>query len=149
MTRQIEVADNFRAQERYGVGEDGKFEAGNNLLGDRGAPEDVAPFQNEDFLPAARKIRCVDEAVVPAADDDHVVFLGHQDCPRFARATRDAAFYKPARRVTTKRSELVLRSAQPAHYTSRLIPFALMEREERPCQLELRFTRRPWDCARA
>ena len=70
VARQIEVANDFRAQQRDDVGKNGKFESGNDFFGDGGAAEDVAPFEDEDFFARAGEIGRVDEAVVAAADHD-------------------------------------------------------------------------------
>ena len=69
----IEVANNFRPQQRHDIRANRKFEAGKDLFGAGRAAEHVPPFEHENFLAGARQIGGVDEAVVAAADDDHVV----------------------------------------------------------------------------
>ncbi len=76
---EVEIANNFRSEERNDVRANGKFEAGNDFFGDGGASEDVAAFEDENFFAGAGEIRRVHKAVVAAADDDYVVPLGH-DC---------------------------------------------------------------------
>ena len=77
VAREIEIANDFRAQQRDDVGKDGKFEAGDDFFGDGGAAENVAAFEDEDFLAGFGEIRRVHQAVVAAADHDDVVFLCH------------------------------------------------------------------------
>src|SRR5271168_5313005 len=85
MAGQIEVADNLRAQQGHHIRKYGKLEAGNDFFGNCSAAEHVPPFEHEHFLALAGEISRVDQAVVPAADDNNVVFLGHEVCPRFTR----------------------------------------------------------------
>ena len=70
----VEVANDFRPQQRDDVGANGKLESGEDFFGDGGAAEDVTAFEHEDFLAGAGEVGGVDEAVVAAADDDDVVF---------------------------------------------------------------------------
>ena len=70
---QIEIANDFRAQQGDHVGADRELEAGKNFFGDRGAAEHVTAFQHQHFLAGARQVGGIDQAVVAAADDDHVV----------------------------------------------------------------------------
>ena len=69
----IEIANDLRPQQRDHVRADGKFEAGNDLFGASRAADDVTALQHQDLLAGAREIGGVDQAVVPAADDDGVV----------------------------------------------------------------------------
>ena len=73
VAREIEVADDFRPQQRDYVRADGKFEAGKNFFGAGGAAENVAAFEHQNFLSGAGEVGGVDEAVVAAADHDYVV----------------------------------------------------------------------------
>jgi hypothetical protein len=73
MAREIEVADDFRPQQRDYVGADRELEAGKDFFGAGSAAEDVAAFEDEDFLSGAREVGGVDEAVVAAADYDNIV----------------------------------------------------------------------------
>jgi len=77
VARKVQVPDDLGTQERDDVGADGELKAGEDLLGDRGASDDVAPFEDQDLLAGAREIRRVDEPVVPASDDDDVVLHAH------------------------------------------------------------------------
>ena len=98
VAREIEVANNFRAKKRDDVRKNGKFEAGNDFFGDGGAAENVAAFENEDFLPCFGEVSRIDEAVVAATDDNYVVALRHEDwCESPAgktNAERVEAFYR-------------------------------------------------------
>ena len=75
MARKIELADDFRAEERDHVGTFGEEKAGDDFFGDGGTAEDVAAFEDQDFFAGLGQIGCVGEAIVTAADDDHVVVL--------------------------------------------------------------------------
>src|SRR5689334_5306501 len=75
--RQVEVADDLGPQKRDDVGADREAEAGEDLLGHRGAAEHMAPLEHEDLLARAREIGGVNEPVVPAADHDDVVARAH------------------------------------------------------------------------
>ena len=58
-----------------------RTEAREELLGDRGASEDVPLFEHERLEAGAREIRRAHQAVVAAADDDRVVALGQRAPP--------------------------------------------------------------------
>ena len=73
VAREIEVADDFRPQQRDHVGADGKLEAGEDFFGAGRAAENVAAFEHQNFLSGARQVGGVDQAVVAAADYDDVV----------------------------------------------------------------------------
>src|SRR5213595_3076498 len=77
MSRQIEFANDLRAQQRNDVRTDGKFEAGKDFFGYRGASQHVTTFEHQHALAGTREIRCIHEAVVAAADDDTIVFVIH------------------------------------------------------------------------
>jgi hypothetical protein len=70
---EVQFADDLRAEQRHDVRADRDLVAGEDLLGHRGAAQDVAPLENEDAASCARQIGRVDEPVVPAADYDRVV----------------------------------------------------------------------------
>ena len=74
VTGQIEVADNFRAQQRHHVGTDRKLEPWKDFFGDRRASEHVASFENKNFFPGTGQVGGVDQAVMASADHDDVVF---------------------------------------------------------------------------
>src|SRR4029079_569739 len=50
-----------------------EVEAGHELLGDGCAAHQVAPFEDQGAQAGLRQVGAVDEAVVPASDDDRVV----------------------------------------------------------------------------
>src|ERR1700677_1092744 len=93
VAREIEVANDFGAQQGDDVGINGKFEAGNDFFGDGGAAEDVTLFEDEDFFAGFGEVRRVDQAVVAAADYDDVVFFGHENfrCSRGRKGTEKNA----------------------------------------------------------
>src|SRR6185295_1113581 len=78
MPRQIEFANDLRAQQRDNVGANGKLKTGKDFFGNRRAAEHVAPLKHEHTLARAREIRRIYQTVVAAADDDDVVFVAHQ-----------------------------------------------------------------------
>ena len=73
VAREVEVADDFRPQQRHHVGADGELEAGKDFFGAGGAAENVAAFEHQNFLSGTRQVGGVDEAVVASADYDYVV----------------------------------------------------------------------------
>ena len=79
--RELEVADDLRPQEADDIREDAEPEAREELLGHRGATEDVAPLQDERLEAGARQVGRADEAVVAPADDHRVVAVGHAVVP--------------------------------------------------------------------
>jgi hypothetical protein len=76
VSREIELADDLRAQERDDVGGDRVLEARVDLLGDRRAADDVAALEHEHLPSGAGEVGRADQAVVAAANDDDVV-VGH------------------------------------------------------------------------
>src|SRR5258706_9102265 len=77
MTREIEFANNLRAQKRDDVGANRKFETGKDFLRHRGAAKHVPALEHQHALAGAREICSVDQAVVAAANYNDVIFLGH------------------------------------------------------------------------
>src|SRR6202034_3103163 len=73
VAREIEVADDFRAQQRDHVRAHRELEDGKNFFGAGSAAEDVAAFEHQNFLSGAGEVGGVDQAVVAAADYDYVV----------------------------------------------------------------------------
>ena len=74
---EVEVADDLGPQQRDDVGAHRELEAREDFLGHRRAAEHVTPFEDENFLSGAREVGGVDQAVVPASDDDDVVLRAH------------------------------------------------------------------------
>jgi len=70
----VEVANNFRPQQRDHVRADRKLEAWVDFFCDCGSAHDVAAFKHQHFLARFRQVGSIDEAVVACADDDHVIF---------------------------------------------------------------------------
>ena len=79
VAREVEVADDFRAEKRDDVGKNGELESGNDFFSDGGAAENVAALENQNFLARAGEIGRVYKAVVAAADDNDVVAFRHED----------------------------------------------------------------------
>src|SRR6266436_741895 len=75
--RQIEFANDFRAEQGNDVRANGEFEAGKNFFGDRGAAEHIPALEHQHALTRTREISRVNQPVVAAANDDAVVFLTH------------------------------------------------------------------------
>ena len=75
---QLQVADDLGSQQAHDVGEDAEAEAREDLLGQRGAAEDLATLEDERAQATAGEVGRADEAVMAAADDDGVVTLGHE-----------------------------------------------------------------------
>jgi hypothetical protein len=71
--RQLELADDFRPQQRHDVRAHGEAEAGEHFFGDCGTAEDVAPLEDEHLPTRAGQIRRSCQAVVSAANDDCVI----------------------------------------------------------------------------
>ena len=74
MAGKVEIANNFRAQQRDYVRAHRKLESGEDFFGDSGAAEHVTALQHQNFFPGARQISGGGEAIVASADDDCVVF---------------------------------------------------------------------------
>ena len=70
MMRGTQQTDDVRA--------DAEAEALVDLFGHGGAADAVAALEHEHVLAGASEIRRAHQAVVPAADDDGVVGLGHR-----------------------------------------------------------------------
>ena len=71
--RQIELADDFRPQQRDDVRADGEAEAGKHFFRHGRAADDVAPLEDEHLPSRAREIRGGRQAVMASANDDGVV----------------------------------------------------------------------------
>ncbi len=69
---EAQVGDDLRVQQADGVTGRGIAEAGHELLGDRGAADDRAPFEHGDAQPGARQVAGTGEAVVAGTDDQDV-----------------------------------------------------------------------------
>ena len=78
---ELELADDLGPQQAHDVARDAEPEAREDLLGDRGAAEDVALLEDERAQAGPGEVGGADEAVVAAADDHRVVALGHEPPP--------------------------------------------------------------------
>ncbi len=70
---QLELVDDVRPQQAERVRERGEVEARDQLLGDRRATDQVPALEDQRLESRLGEVGAVDEAVVPAADDDRVV----------------------------------------------------------------------------
>ena len=118
VAREIEIANNFRAQQRDDIRKNGKLKTGDDFFGDGCAAEHVAAFEDEDFFPRAGEIGRVHKAVVAAADHDCVVSFRHRGILKVFPGSRSAcarndlrmwftgaeAFYRRMRLVTRTNS---------------------------------------------
>ena len=73
VAREVEIADDFRAQQRDHVRADGELETGEDFFSAGSAAENVAAFEHENFLSGTGEVGGVDQAVVAAADYDYIV----------------------------------------------------------------------------
>ena len=78
---QVELALDLGAQQADDIRRGRDLVSRPRLLGDRGPPEARPALDDEHLQPAPRQVRRRHEAVVPAADDDDVVHLGHALIP--------------------------------------------------------------------
>src|SRR5207237_7452413 len=90
--REVQVADNRRVKEAVDVRGGRDLEAGEGLLGDAGAADDVAALKHQDAQAGAGEVAGSHEPVVPGTDQDGVVtrwVLRHwkQILPRARRST--------------------------------------------------------------
>jgi hypothetical protein len=96
--RELELVDDVRPQQAQGVREGREPEAGMQLLGDRGTADEVPALEDQRPQAGLREVGAVDEAVVPAADDDGVVApvvrgrVGRLRRPAGRRRHRQAVF---------------------------------------------------------
>src|SRR5258706_14892420 len=75
VARELELADDLRAQQAHHVREDGEAKAGEHFLAHRGAAHALATLEDQHLAAGSREIRRTGEPVVAAADDDDVVGL--------------------------------------------------------------------------
>ena len=73
---ELQFADDALLHQAGQVGAGGDTIAGPDLFGDGAAAEELAAFEHEHLPSGARQVGGGDQAVVAAADDDHIVF-GH------------------------------------------------------------------------
>src|SRR4029079_11971772 len=76
MRKQVEIADDLRLQEADRVCGGRVAESGREFLSHAGTADDVAPLEYLHLEPGHAEVGGAHEAVVTAADDDHVI-LGH------------------------------------------------------------------------
>ena len=81
---QVKIAGDFRGEGAREVSEARDLEPGKEFFRDRNAADDVALFQDQDFLSSHGEVSGGDEPVVAGADDDGVVVRhGGLDKPHF------------------------------------------------------------------
>ncbi len=74
MTGKVEVANDFWPQQRNYIRTDGKLKSGEDLFRDGRSTQNVAAFKHQNFFPGTRQVSGVHQAVVTAADYNHIVF---------------------------------------------------------------------------
>jgi hypothetical protein len=78
---QLELADDLGLEQAHDVGCGGNAVAGPDLLGHAGAAQHAAALEDDRPEPGPGEVGGADEPVVPRADDDRVVALGHWSLP--------------------------------------------------------------------
>ena len=73
---QLQVADDRRMEQAVDVGGGRDLVAGEGLLGDAGAADDIPPLEHQHALPGARQVAGGHQSVVPGADHDRVEVRG-------------------------------------------------------------------------
>ena len=86
---QLQIADDPRMQQAHHVGEARGAKTGREFLGDRRAPEDLAPLEHQRLQPRPGEIRPADEPVVAGPDHDHIVRIRH--CAPEIRPSHDGS----------------------------------------------------------
>jgi hypothetical protein len=74
---EIEFAHDFFLHEAGKIGGSGNAVAGPDFLGDGASADQLAGFEDEDFLAGFGEIGGGDESVMASADDEDVVRVGH------------------------------------------------------------------------
>ena len=74
---ELHVFNDFGQGRTAGMGDGGTFETGMKFLGDGGAADDVAAFEDERLVAFFREVESGDERVVAAAENDDVALCGH------------------------------------------------------------------------
>src|SRR5207302_618706 len=74
---EIQLADDFGAEERDYIRAFGEEEAGDDFFSDGGTAEDAATFKDNHFFPGFGQVGGIDEAIMAASDDDYIVELRH------------------------------------------------------------------------
>src|SRR5436190_752789 len=75
VARELELADDLRAQQAHHVREDGEAKAGEYFLAHRRAAYALATLEHQHLAASAREVGGTGEPVVAAADDNDVVGL--------------------------------------------------------------------------
>ena len=73
VAREVQIANDFRSQQRNHVRTDRELEARKNFFGHRRSAEHMAPLQHQNFLAGTSQISRIGESVMAYADHDHVV----------------------------------------------------------------------------
>src|SRR5271156_2403478 len=79
VAREIELANDFRPQQRHNVRTFRKKEARNDFFRHSGATKYMAALQRKHLLPRFSQVGGVDKPVVAATDDNDVVVLRHAE----------------------------------------------------------------------
>src|ERR1051325_2167542 len=75
VSRQIELANDLRAQQGNDVGANRKLEAGKNFFRYRGAAKHVSSLKYQHALARARQVSGIDQSVVTATNNNDVIFV--------------------------------------------------------------------------
>ena len=119
---QLQIADDRRVEEAVDVGGGGDLEAGERLLGDAGAADDVAPLEDEHAQPGAREVARGHQPVVPGTDHDGVVTRGAQrHSSAFPRGPVDGPGGTDVRALVTKRIVPRRTASKPLDVVDRLL----------------------------
>ena len=73
MSRQIELADDFRPEQRNDVRADGETEAWKDFFRDSRSADEVPAFEHQHLATGARKVGGGSEPVMPPSDDNRVI----------------------------------------------------------------------------
>src|SRR5580704_13286035 len=97
-------------QQTHHIGKSGCAESRAELLGDRGATHDLAPFQYQGLQTRLGEVGATDEPVVSRSDNDHIICSRHLALP----SIRPPCCYRVSPPVRRQ-----LRTARPAPPTNR------------------------------
>ena len=72
MRVELEIGDDLRAEQAYGVARSGIAKSGMEFFGDSRAADNMTPLQYANFKTAGGKVTCAHQTIVAATDDDRV-----------------------------------------------------------------------------
>src|SRR5437867_8774825 len=77
MSMQLQLSNHFRRHQREDIRQGRDRVAGPGMLTDGGPAQDATPFEYQRFESGPAQVGGGRQPVVPATDDDRVVFSGH------------------------------------------------------------------------